>query len=256
MERKTSRRLGVVVGTALLAVWMFPGATNATHLGSVQVGHFTSGANETTGVGTTVGNGLQGNSTDATASGIYGQSDNGSYGVAGRSTLCNDLSDVCVGVFGDSPGKSGVLGNGPIGVLGDSINYVSGPAGVIGVMGRSTYGKGVYGEGDTHGVHGKTANAAGIGVLAENTAGGPALQVTGKAKFSRSGKAIVPAGTSIVTVPGVALSKGSYVLATMQVRRSNVTILAADPDPNTDSITITLSSNVPLNTGVAWFVLN
>jgi hypothetical protein len=28
------------------------------------------------------------------------------------------------------------------------------------------------------------------------------------------------------------------------------------PGPDADSITITLSANVPLDTGVAWFVIN
>jgi hypothetical protein len=65
-------------------------------------------ATATTGVTTTTGNGLQGTSSDAAASGVYGESTAGAYGVAGR-----------------SPSGVGVLGEGSWGVkaLGGADGY-------------------------------------------------------------------------------------------------------------------------------------
>jgi hypothetical protein len=61
-----------------------------------------------------------------------------------------------------------------------------------------------------------TSLAVGAGVLAERTAAGNALKVSGKASFSRSGTVTVPAGKSSVTKSGVALTAASLVLATLQ----------------------------------------
>lgn len=57
---------------------------------------------------------------------------------------------------------------------------------------------------------------AGAGVLAENTAGGTALNVQGKAAFSRSSILTVTARRSSAVEAGIALTPVSLVLATNQ----------------------------------------
>jgi len=98
--------------------------------------------------------------------------------------------------------------------------------------------------------------AGGIGVLAENTAGGTALKAAGPAVFSRSGILTVAAGKSSATQAGVALTAASLVLATLQQDRSGVWVRSAVPDVAASSFTIHLSKAVTASARVAWFVVN
>jgi len=106
-----------------------------------------------------------------------------------------------------------------------------------------------------HAIAGAAA-AAGVGVLAENTAGGPALKAAGPAVFSRSGILTVAAGKSSGTVTGVALSAASLVLATVQQNLSGVYVRCAVPNVAGSSFTINLSKAVTASAKVAWFVVN
>jgi hypothetical protein len=273
-----------IVTSMSVAGWLLGGTAEASHTGYVDIGSTANNATATTGVSTTAGNGLQGISTDANASGLYGQNDNHGYGVAGRSQGCSAASDICSGVLGEG-GREGIRGNGSVGVHGDAANVIGSvwPNPIVGVFGESVYREGVRGQGGNVGVHGINTDCQGlcdgpgpgvwgesneaggqgvrgtapngIGVLAES-GNGTALSVAGVAMFSRSGVAVVAAGTSSITVPGVALTNQSMVLATMQVKRGAISILAADPAPAADSIRISLSGTVTQNTPVAWFVLN
>lgn len=123
-----------------------------------------------------------------------------------------------------------------------------------GVHGNSSGGEGVLGVGHTNGVHG-IGGATGAGVLAENPSGGVALKVTGKAVFSESGLATVPAGSHMVTVAVPGLTTSSLVLATIHKSAPGVTVESAVPASG--SFTIHLNKGAPAGgLPVAWFVLN
>jgi hypothetical protein len=130
-------------------------------------------------------------------------------------------------------------------------------------------GSGVYGlnDGTGYGVAGRATNtdggtgvlgdapnsASGIGVEADS-ATGTALNVQGKATFSRSGIVTVQAGKDFRTVTVAGVTTASMILATSQ-QNKGVYVRAAVP--GTGSFTIRLTANAP--TGglkVAYFVLN
>jgi hypothetical protein len=93
-------------------------------------------------------------------------------------------------------------------------------------------------------------------VLAENSGGGTALKVTGRAVFSRSGTVTVRAGTSSATKNHVALTGSSLVLATLQHDVPGVWVRSAVPEVAGRSFTVHLSKAVRPSTTVAWFVIN
>lgn len=176
------------------------------------------------------GNGVYGLSNGPLASGVYGSNSSDGYGVAGRT---------------GSPVRAGTLGD----------NTGSGP----GVLGESAAGTGVFGLSHGAGAAGLTGDAtasSGIGVRAMASGSGTALSVTGKARFSRSGTLIIPAGASKVTVSGVSLSDASFVLATLQAYRAGIAVAAVVPNAASGSFTIRLSKAVTSSTRVAWFVVN
>lgn len=117
----------------------------------------------------------------------------------------------------------------------------------IGVLGRTTVGTGVHGR-----------SSIGTGVHAEaTTVSGTALKVTGKAVFSRSGKATVLPGATTVVVSNVTLTSASIVIATIQGSGAsglyvrNVSVSVANK-----SFTIRLSKAPAVNTRVGWFLVN
>jgi hypothetical protein len=202
---------------------------------------------------------------DATARGVLGESTLG-RGVEGKATTGN-------GVWGESDaaavvGKSNGSSTGVFGFSGSASDALPGAAsktGVfgfarqdsssIGVYGNSSFGRGVLGEaGAGRGVHGWSNT--GVGVRAE-AAAGTALQVAGRASFSRSGRLAIAAGRSFVTKTGITpLTSFSLVLAVLQTRRTGVYIVAAVPNVTGHSFTIYLNKAVPATTYVAWFILN
>ena len=125
----------------------------------------------------------------------------------------------------------------------------------IGVWGQTPgTGSAVYGEatGTGVGVFGDTTN--GTGVIARST-NGTALNVNGKAHFSRSGKRTIPAGASsaVVTLAGVTAT--SMVQATLQKHAAGFTVESAVPAAGSFRIWL----NKPAPTGglpVAWIVLD
>ena len=139
------------------------------------------------------------------------------------------------GVWGDSP-DDGVVGTGGLaGVLG-----LGGSAGVVGI-GLD----GVIGVGDP----------AGVGVRAYgNTATAMALAVSGKAVFSRSGRATIGAGKSSIKINLAGVSWSSLVFAVLRSNRSGRYVRAVVP--TTGSFTIYLNTTVTASTYVVWFVLN
>jgi hypothetical protein len=168
------------------------------------------------------------------------------------------------GVWGDTTDGVGIVGTSETGIgamsLGSFVgNLVQGDIGVYsfgnvaGVVGDVTsLGVGVYGfTGDL----GATEPPTGIGVLASaaNTSL-TALQVNGKARFSRSGRQSVPSGLSSYakTVSGVTTS--SMVFAVLQQAETGTWVRAAVP--TTNKITIHFNKALPTNSVVAWFILN
>jgi hypothetical protein len=138
-----------------------------------------------------------------------------------------------IGVYGSQAGSGwGVYGTTPSG---------------IGVNGLSGSGIGVQGS----------AGANGIGVLAQNTAGSPALQVSGSAIFARSGIVAIASPAKSATVTGVALTASSLVLSTLQ---NNVGVYVTSAVPNVPGSSFKINLNKAPGTGktaqVAWFVVN
>jgi hypothetical protein len=163
-----------------------------------------------------------------------------------------------VGVVGTGTGRaSGVTGvGGPN--AGDGVGGfgTGGGNGVSGSGGNGT-GAGVWGTGGGGpGVRGTSKAASAPGMLAENTAGGTALQVAGPAAFSRSGALTVAAGKSSATKTGVVLTTASLILATLQQHTTGVYVTAAVPNVTGSSFTVYLSKAVSAATTVAWFVVN
>lgn len=215
----------------------------ATQGSAVIEGQDNTGATSRTGV-FTPGNNEFGILADPNSSG------KGSLGVYGHGQTA--------GVFGDAGlGGAGVVGTGGP-ESGSGVQGIGGGntgTGVIGVGGGT--GPGVYGtsDGGGPGVVG-FSGAAPPGVVAQNTGGGPALQVAGPAEFSRSGLLTVAAGSSSATQTGVALFPASVVLATLQKDASGVWVRSAVPNIAASSFTVHLSKAAPAATKVAWFVVN
>jgi hypothetical protein len=88
------------------------------------------------------------------------------------------------------------------------------------------------------------------------SATGNALNVQGKAAFSRSGKLSVASGAISVTKTGVALTAASLVLATIQGHVAGLDIEAAVANVSGSSFTVYFNKAAPAATTVAWFVVN
>jgi hypothetical protein len=156
--------------------------------------------------------------------------------------------DVLLGVDGQTTTTTtGVSTSGQIGFHGDS----TGPNGA-GLYGTGPIG--LQGTGSEVGVVG-VGLAAGVGVHADNDAGGVALQVSGRATFSTSGVATVKSGKSSVTV-SAALTRDSLVLATLQTFNAGFSVAAAVPNVGKGTFTIHLNQAATTNMKVAWFVVN
>lgn len=167
----------------------------------------------------------------------------GGTGVEGRGSV--------IGVIGDGPtyGVSGTTKTGT-GVYGSN----SGSTG-IGVKGETGgTGSAVYGNATANGVgvFGDTTN--GIGVEAKST-NGPALLVQGKAQFSRSGIAYVPAPGNRYKVNLAGTNAQTMVLATVQQGGG---YFVKSVVPTSGSFTIFINKDVQSNhvVKVAYFVLN
>ena len=172
-------------------------------------------------------------STSGFGTGVRGDTSFG-YGVHGHAT------SEGAGVYGESVDGKGVVGH--------SIS-------TIGVLGTSITGVGLSGSGATGGVEGYSNS--GTGVRAQSDAG-KALDVVGKAHFSRSGKATITAGHAsvTVTVPG-GLSGSPLCFANLRRYRSGVAVAAVRPNyPTAGKMRIYLTKSVSGSTSVAWIVMD
>jgi hypothetical protein len=210
------------------------------------------------------GTGVYGHNSGSTGIGVWGQTGGTGSAVYGHATANG------AGVYGESETGTATYGiGGPTGVYGSGTDTGvegSAAAGGTGVYGHNSgstgigvhgqtggTGSAVFGEATTNGVgvFGKSQSGA---ALRGDSPGGTALQVNGKAKFSRSGIVTVAAGTASKTVSLGGVTGSSMVIATAQ-QNGSVSVKAAVPAAG--SFTIYLTGNAP-GTGlkVAYFVLN
>jgi hypothetical protein len=175
--------------------------------------------------------------------------------VGANATNASSLGSETAGVYGDGvgAGDDGVYGIGDVnGVFGETANgaasgvYGQNDGTGYGVAGRAASGTGVLGD-----------SANGVGVLA-NSANAIALQVTGKAQFSRSGTATV-AGTAATPKNSVRVSLPitgkSMMTATLQKFVAGVSVVAAVPNVSGGYFTIYLNKKVTTSVGpIGWIV--
>lgn len=176
-------------------------------------------------------------------------------GISENAAIVGANDDVGSGVRGEATTGSGVLGVAPNGSGVEGSSTMGN-----GVLGSSEEGTGVFGtitlSGDA--VHGHSFATAGVGVRASAEAG-TALVVDGKAEFSRSGRATIPAGADHIDVdlkPKGGLGGTPLCFANLQVRRSGVHVEAVRPNvPSFGKLRIYLNQSVSASTPVAWIVL-
>jgi hypothetical protein len=171
--------------------------------------------------------------------------------VHGRCDISADSTGVLgesadgTGVMGDTSNGYGVVGLGYYGV------YGSGSAGVVGDVDGGT---GVQGW---TGVDVAPDPAAMVGVWAGAQTGRTALQVSGVAKFSRSGRATVAIGASsvAVTVAG-GITSAAFGIASPQTNRAGYYVQAVVPTVATGQIRIYLNKAVTTSAiAVGWIVV-
>jgi hypothetical protein len=149
-------------------------------------------------------------------------------GVFGSSPAGDGVTTLGTGVWGDSP-DVGVLGTGGVGVRGEGFFGMVAAGAIGGGTGLRTWG----------------GNGSGSDI---------ALDVRGKALFSRSGRTTISAGQSTKKINLTGVTWSSLVFAVLRSNRSGRYVRAVVP--TTGSFTIYLNTAVTSSTYVVWFVLN
>jgi hypothetical protein len=261
-------------GAALItAVDATPAAAGVD--GDVVMNTLNAGATDTTGI--------EGNLNQAEVAEFLNDASAGA-GVRGRcgtdsGNFAIDVNEIAVGVYGESgstPGV-GVWGVAPfVGARGTGDTGVRGDGTTFGVLGRSAAGTAIQGVtlstdnpnpavAATSNGSGPAVRAQGHAVFASTGVGagnGAALDVRGRAAFTRSAVLTVPAGASsafTALVPGGLLAT-SHVLATVQENKGSIGVRAAVPitaaGANRGKIQVFLTGAAPAGgVKVAWFVL-
>ena len=182
---------------------------------------------------------------------FFGRSTAGQVGLLGQSSPDAGATeagyvDAHTGVVGQAidPGGTGVLGEGSLGVYG---------YGNVGSLGDAGYGgTGIYGFA---GANPPPGYIEGTGVIAEEgdqaTAG---LQVIGRARFSQSGRATIPATKNSVLVNLPWVTQNSLVLAVLAKNVTGCYVRAVVPA--LDKFTIYLNKAVAAATPVTWIVFD
>lgn len=168
--------------------------------------------------------------TDET--GVYGWSDDVSQ------------SSATTGVWGDSFNGTGVYATGYWGV------YAFGHVSVTGDA--DSTGTGVYGFAGSSAAPNPPTHVA-VAATAGSTAE-TALQVSGKVKFSRSGRTYIASGSYARKITMAGVTASSYVIATLQTRRTGVYVHAVVP--GTGYFYIYLNKAVTATTYVGYLVIN
>ena len=176
---------------------------------------------------------IGGDGTNAAAVG-----DTAATGIYGFTPTPADPTAFGSGVWGDS-GDAGVVGTGGLGVLGLGNFGVEGD-------GFGTGGTGVFGYAGGPGTIGVQAFAASTDRVA--------LKVTGKAQFTRSGRATISAGASSKAITLAGVSTSSLVFAVLASNRSGRWVRAVVSAAG--KFTIYLNTSVTSASYVFWWVLN
>lgn len=149
------------------------------------------------------------------------------------------------GVYGFAGDDANPISAFPTGVWGDSVE--------TGVYGTGGY-VGVEGDGGLFGVIGMASDDSiptAVGVLAAAaTTAQRALRVSGRAEFTRSGRAYFPANTSSTSISVAGMTAHSLVFAMLTSNRSGIYIRAVSP--TTGKFTAYLNSKVTTNTYFSW----
>jgi hypothetical protein len=182
------------------------------------------------GVAGFVGSGIELNTFDAIEAGVFG------LGGGGTSTTAGVWGHTVTGVGVYGSGPWGVYGTGAVGVTGD---VAPGGTGVYGFVGTTT-------PPIPTGSVAVEARVASTSHLA--------LNVVGRAKFSRSGRILIGAGKSSIVISLTGVSASSLVFANLYTYRSGTWVISATPTTNT--ITIRLNKTLTSSAYVVWFVLN
>jgi len=176
-------------------------------------------------------------------------------GISENAAIVGANDDVGAGVRGEATTGAGVIGVSPSGT------GVEGSATMgNGVVGVSEEGTGVAGHITLsgNGVHGHSFATAGVGVRASAEAG-RALVVDGKATFSRSGRATIPAGSDHVDVDlrqKGGLGGTPLCFANLTTRRRGIHVEVVRPNvPSTGKLRVNVNRAVPGSTFVVWVVL-
>ena len=157
---------------------------------NVVVGSVLATGSASTGVATTVGNGLQGTTSDVNSSGVFGRNNANGVGIAGSSGSgagAGGSSDSGIGVFGFSrtgPGVEGQTDNGAASVG-------------IGVIGHGRFGgTGVLGFSEDRDPA-RPAPPQGTGVWGYAVTGTNPRGVTGQTTFGRGVDGVATVGTAV-----------------------------------------------------------
>lgn len=213
---------------------------------------------------TSAGSGLQGSGQRGGLSGQAFAADG--VGVGGYAT---NAAGKGRGVFGvanaaDGVGVLGVSNANSTGVFGWSFTGAATlPAnpdktGVYGYAAQDTAAKGVVGQTTVGtGVQGTATSGTGVRAASDT---GTALAVSGRATFSRSGRASIAANRSYVDVviPG-GLAPTAFVVATLETYRSGVWVAAARknyPVAGTVRIQLNKVASTTAATTVGWIAIN
>ena len=214
-------------GSAVVATAAAGSAVVATSTGAVGIN-----AHETDDLFAAV-YAIGGDGTNAAAVG-----DTAATGIYGFTPTPADPTAFGSGVWGDS-GDAGVVGTGGLGVLGLGNFGVEGD-------GFGTGGTGVFGYAGGPGTIGVQAFAASTDRVA--------LKVTGKAQFTRSGRATISAGASSKAITLAGVSTSSLVFAVLASNRSGRWVRAVVSAAG--KFTIYLNTSVTSASYVFWWVLN
>jgi hypothetical protein len=232
-------RRALLTGAAATAAALAASAALPLSVSAADPDDVVKGAANATTTTTSVDNtgtglGLQGSST--TAGGVVGWS----IAAPDPEWYSEDVT-AYTGVFGSSPAD-------PISALGTGVWGDSDDVGVFGFGGAGVYGVGTYG------VIGESISTS-AGVLAVGqSATDVALEVQGKVKFSRSGRATLGAGKSSIKVTLAGTTTSSRVFAVLHSNRTGRWVQSVIP--TTGSFTIYLNGTVTSSTYIAWFVIN
>jgi hypothetical protein len=176
---------------------------------------------------------IGGDGTNAVAVGVTAAT-----GIYGFTPTPADPNAFGSGVWGDS-GDAGVVGTGGLGVLGIGNFGVEGD-------GFGTRGTGVFGFAGDPGTIGVQAYAGSTDRVA--------LKVTGKAQFTRSGRATISSGASSKAISLAGVTTSSIVFAVLASNRSGRWVRAVVTAAG--KFTIYLNTSVTSATYVFWWVLN